>query len=78
MSVDLVNNLLEQINKVDATRRAFLHYLQVENQCKCILGSPCHSHKCGCAVEMQDYIDKASAPPPAHCATDSRAVGGGE
>lgn len=69
MSDTLVSSLLQKVNEVDAVRRAFLRYVQLDNQCKCILGSPCHSHKCGCAIEMQACIDMASAPPPAHRAT---------
>ncbi|GAC1587779.1 MAG: hypothetical protein NVS3B5_21130 [Sphingomicrobium sp.] len=55
-------NRADNINCSDAVRRDFLQFLQTENQCTCIFGTPCDSKKCGCAIEMQEYIDKASAP----------------
>jgi hypothetical protein len=37
-------------------RIAFLKYLQNENGCK-RTGKPCRErHLCGCAVELEDYI----------------------
>lgn len=41
-------------------RAAWMRRLQVENECGGLVnspGKPCHSHKCGCALEMQQYID---------------------
>lgn len=58
--MDLQERLFQAVNDADAARRAFLRYLQLDNQCKVAsVGEPCHSHKCGCAIEMQNYIDDA-------------------
>jgi len=43
-------------------RKAFLRFVQQDNSCHAYdTGNPCHSHKCGCALEMQSYIDAARA-----------------
>lgn len=45
-------------------RRAWLRQIQIENKCPTTTGQPCHSHKCGCALEMQNLIE--AAPSDAH------------
>ncbi len=40
----------------DLIRSAFMRCLQFENECK-PTGEVCHD-KCGCALEMQEWIDE--------------------
>jgi hypothetical protein len=43
--------------EIKRLRTAFLYQIQVENECNHKPdGKPCR-HKCGCALEMQTYID---------------------
>lgn len=54
-----------QPQEIDPARAAWLWQLQIENDCNAFrevrLGKPCHSHKCGCALEMQNFIDAFSS-----------------
>jgi hypothetical protein len=44
--------------EIDRVRAAFIRYLQNENECNAgPTGKACHSHKCGCAIDLQIYID---------------------
>lgn len=46
------------MDDLEIIRAAFLRLLQTENKCYAgITGKVCHSHKCGCALELQSYID---------------------
>lgn len=38
---------------------AFMHHIQRENACTAaVTGKPCRSERCGCAIELQAYIDE--------------------
>ena len=56
--------LWRPMDEIELIRAAWLRYLQFENECYAgVTGKPCHSHKCGCALEMQSYIDKERSAP---------------
>lgn len=46
------------MDDAELVRAAFLRRLQEDNDCD-LTGKPCHSHKCGCALEMHAYIDES-------------------
>jgi len=55
--------MLEAADEIDRVRAGFMRYLQNENECNAgPTGKPCHSQKCGCATEMQSYIDDETSP----------------
>lgn len=52
-----VEELKEQIDRL---RLAFLRYVRDDNQCAAWeMQERCREAKCGCALEMQQYIDAA-------------------
>ena len=55
----------ETIAALEQVRAAWLRVIQWDNQCAGT-GKPCHSRKCGCALEMQNAIDSEPLTTPAH------------
>jgi hypothetical protein len=62
ITAPLHKKIVELHTRNEQLRSAWLRRIQIENECAAHQegrnpGKPCHSYKCGCALEMQSLID---------------------